>query len=126
MWTDGPKGLLLAMYMTTDKGNTLNGNPGKLSSYEASATLKLGKNDMASGILLGITAALRNQKDPTSPEGIMALSFNFMQMPSSTALAVDMPWINIDDLEFRCAAAGPVRRQGHGVRAVYRQCQALD
>jgi hypothetical protein len=120
MWTDGPKGLLLAMSMTTNKGNTLNGNPAQLSSYASSATLKLKEPDLASGILLGITAALRDQKDPTSPEGIMALSFNFMQTPSSTALAVDMPWINIDDLEFRCAAAGPVWRRARGLSAVHR------
>jgi hypothetical protein len=103
-WIDGPKGLLLGLYMTTLKGQKLDGRQPLASLSTANGIKISNKADLASGILLGVTALVRDEDDPTSPGGIMGISLNFMQVPSSTALAVDMPWINIDDIVFRCAS----------------------
>jgi hypothetical protein len=59
----------------------------------SNAVLKADK--LASGVLLGVTAATRGAK-----ELLAAISFNFLELPSSSAMAVDMPTINLASLVF--------------------------
>ncbi len=90
LWTDSASATVQGIYMITSAKQKLNGaGDRKLSG----AGLKADK--LASGVLLGITAATRGAE-----QLLAAISFNFLELPSSSAMAVDMPAINLASLVF--------------------------
>jgi hypothetical protein len=95
IWTDTAIGnpVLQGIYIVTSSNQRLDGRQGRLLT-EADMIVKA--PDLATGVLLGITAA---QKART--EVLSAIGFNFLKVPTSSAISVDMPSINIDALEFK-------------------------
>ncbi len=80
------------VHIITSSKQKLSGGGGR-SLNRASLAVKAA--NLATGVLLGITAA-------TAPNSVQltAISFNFLQLPTSAAIAVDMPSIAIDELVF--------------------------
>jgi hypothetical protein len=95
IWTDTTinNPVLQGIYMVTSRNQRLDGRQGRLMT-EADVIVKA--PNLTTGVLLGVTAA---QKART--EVLSAIGFNFLKVPTSSAIAVDMPSINIDALEFK-------------------------
>ena len=95
LWTDPVEGVLEGVYMITSRPQTgrLNGAGNRSLSR---TTLSVKGDDLATGVLLGVTAAMK----PGS-EQLAAISFEFLRVPVSSAIAVDMPSIAIEELVFK-------------------------
>jgi hypothetical protein len=92
LWTSGPavQGILLK----TSSGAQLRANQGRQPTL-ATASWTAESGSLGSGLLLGVTAAVRPRT-----AGLAALSFNLLQAPSSYATAVDMPTIDMNSLKY--------------------------
>jgi hypothetical protein len=86
--------VLQGIYIVTIRAQTLNGaGTGRMLTK---ATLVVKYGNLGTGVLLGVTAA----SQPDS-QLLSAVSFNFLQPPISSAIAVDMPSVAIEELVFR-------------------------
>jgi hypothetical protein len=93
LWTDLANRTVQGVYIVTTTMQKLRGY-GDRSLTQASLVVK--SPNLATGILFGVTAATK-----PATEVLAAISFNFLLVPISSAIAVDMPSINIEELEFR-------------------------
>jgi hypothetical protein len=91
LWTDGlaVQGILLK----TSSGVQLKAQQGRRPT-QATAAWSAASEQLGSGLLLGVSA--RRGSTQPGTQALSALSFNFLQKPSSYATAVDMPAINLD------------------------------
>jgi hypothetical protein len=92
LWTSGP--VVQGILLKTSSGAQLRANQGKLPT-QATASWTADAGRLGSGLLLGVSAAVR----PGSLT-LSALSFSFLQAPSSYATAVDMAAISMDAVKF--------------------------
>jgi hypothetical protein len=98
IWTDASvtNPVIKGIYILTSRNQQLDARQDLQRLLLTKADVIVKAPDLATGVLLGITAA---QKDQT--EVLSAISFNFLKVPNSSAISVDMPSINIDALEFK-------------------------
>jgi hypothetical protein len=94
IWTDTANTVVQGVYIVTTSGKRLNGGGVGRLLTEADVVVKA--PDLATGVLLGVTVATKPKTEVLS-----AISFNFLKVPTSSAIAIDMPSININELEFR-------------------------
>jgi hypothetical protein len=78
------------VYILTSTSQRFNGGGGR-----SVASLTLKGADLGTGLLLGVTAAMQPETELLS-----AISFNFLEVPVSSAIAIDMPSIAIEELVF--------------------------
>ena len=96
LWTNATTAVVQGIYITMTSSASArlaasNGWP------LAQPSLKRSGSDLGTGLLLGITAAVA-AAGPTL--AFSAIGFTFLMPPVSTALAVDVPAINIDSMQF--------------------------
>jgi hypothetical protein len=64
--------------------------------FSAAQVKLVGPGELGAGLLLGLAAAIK----PDS-QALSALSFSFLQLPTSSSVAVDMPVINMDQVKYQ-------------------------
>jgi hypothetical protein len=93
VWTNSTQMRVQGIQIKMSSGIRLNGAQGRLPTQ---ASLRLDKpGDLGSGLLLGVVGSAK----PGS-EVLSAVGFSFLQLPMSSAIAVDMPSIAIEEVVF--------------------------
>jgi hypothetical protein len=93
LWTDSSAAAVQGIYITMASSATLR-LAANLGRSLAQPNLKMSGAQLGSGILLGLAAATR----PGSM-ALAAVSFNFLSMPASVAIAFDMPAIDLEKVQ---------------------------
>jgi hypothetical protein len=99
IWTNSSTVTVKGVLMVLTSGAELQGGQG---GQPTQATLRLDKpGQLGTGLLIGVAGAVK-----PGTEVLSAISFVFMQPPMSSAVAVDMPKISIEDVVFKPVVVG--------------------
>ncbi len=92
VWTDPASAVIQGIHMLTSTPKELDGRPAGLLLTSASVT-KRGA-ELGTAILLGVAAA-----EKPGSKLLSAISFTFLVVPTSSAISVDMPNIDLTQLK---------------------------
>jgi hypothetical protein len=96
LWTNSTTAVVQGIHITMTSSSSARLAASNNRSL-AQPTLKGSGSDLGTGLLLGVTTAVAAD-GPTLT--LSAIGFTFLNRPVSTALAVDMPAIDIDSMQF--------------------------
>jgi hypothetical protein len=95
IWTDDQSTSIRGVHIMMDSSVT-HVLDASLGNSFSQASLQMNGSSLGSGIMLGLTAVVQPSSVRGSAASLLAMGFNFLDSPVSSAIAVDMPVIDLD------------------------------